>query len=168
MGMDVGARMRIRYVPRIIRNTHTHLIAPRSNSNSMRSTSGVSSNEMSVSHEIDRQLEEGSKRYNLMQDPRLRRVGQEHDREADEEHPPGGLLPARAARLPAHDPQERRRQRACALDGLLAEGHKHLPDAILAAKPEEVLGPETADAIKVLWRDSVAARVLDEHASKFY
>ncbi|KAJ7706685.1 heterotrimeric G-protein alpha subunit, GPA3-like protein [Mycena rosella] len=58
--------------------------------------------------------------------------------------------------------------RACALDGLLAEGHRHLPDAILAAKPGEVLSAETADAIEVLWRDPVVARVLDEHASEFY
>ncbi|KAJ7087658.1 G-protein alpha subunit [Mycena belliarum] len=58
--------------------------------------------------------------------------------------------------------------RACALDELLADSHRHLPAAILAAQPEDPLSAETADAIEVLWRDPVIARVLDEHMSEFY
>ena len=58
--------------------------------------------------------------------------------------------------------------RACGLEGLLAESHRHLPEAILGAKPEAALSGETADAIEALWRDPVIARVLDEHQSEFY
>ncbi|KAJ7275897.1 guanine nucleotide binding protein, alpha subunit [Mycena rebaudengoi] len=58
--------------------------------------------------------------------------------------------------------------RACELEGLLAESHRHLPEAILGAKPEEILSREMADAIEVLWRDPAIARVLDEHQSEFY
>ncbi|KAJ7712160.1 guanine nucleotide binding protein, alpha subunit [Mycena olivaceomarginata] len=58
--------------------------------------------------------------------------------------------------------------RACELEGLLAESHRHLPEAILGAKSEEALSGETADAIEILWRDPVIARVLDERQSEFY
>ncbi|KAJ7319418.1 G-protein alpha subunit [Mycena albidolilacea] len=63
--------------------------------------------------------------------------------------------------------------RACKLEELLQEGHRHLPNAILgvdsATFGEEVgMSPETADAIEVLWRDPVVRRVLDEHGSEFY
>ncbi|KAJ7275889.1 heterotrimeric G protein alpha subunit A [Mycena rebaudengoi] len=54
------------------------------------------------------------------------------------------------------------------LEGLLAESHRHLPEAILGAKPEEALSGEMADAIEGLWRDPVIARVLDEHQTEFY
>jgi len=56
----------------------------------------------------------------------------------------------------------------CGLSDLLAEQHRHLPAAILAARPGDVLSPETADAIEVLWRDPVIPRLLDEHGSEFY
>ena len=56
----------------------------------------------------------------------------------------------------------------CGLKDLLAEQHRHLPAAILAARPEDALTPETADAIEVLWRDPVIPRLLDEHGSEFY
>ncbi|KAJ6607205.1 heterotrimeric G-protein alpha subunit, GPA3-like protein [Mycena sp. CBHHK59/15] len=58
--------------------------------------------------------------------------------------------------------------RECRLQDLLTESHRHLPAAILAASPEAPLSGETADAIEVLWRDPVVARVLDEHGSEFY
>ncbi|KAJ7724588.1 G-protein alpha subunit [Mycena olivaceomarginata] len=63
--------------------------------------------------------------------------------------------------------------RACKLEELLQEGHRHLPDAILgvdsATFGEGVgMSPETADAIEVLWKDPVVGRVLDEHGSEFY
>ncbi|KAJ6571339.1 guanine nucleotide binding protein, alpha subunit [Mycena capillaripes] len=54
------------------------------------------------------------------------------------------------------------------LQDLLAESHRHLPAAILAANSDAPLTGETADAIEELWRDPVVARVLDEHGSEFY
>ncbi|KAF8181243.1 heterotrimeric G protein alpha subunit C [Mycena galopus ATCC 62051] len=60
--------------------------------------------------------------------------------------------------------------RACGLEDLLAEGHEHLPKMIMGVdlEKEKVLSAEAADAIEVLWRDPVVARVLDEHQSEFY
>ncbi|KAJ7067611.1 heterotrimeric G-protein alpha subunit, GPA3-like protein [Mycena amicta] len=58
--------------------------------------------------------------------------------------------------------------RECGLEDLLAQGHRHLPQAIMSVRPEEALRGETADAIEVLWRDPVVSRLLDEHGSEFY
>ncbi|KAJ7812644.1 G-protein alpha subunit [Mycena olivaceomarginata] len=56
--------------------------------------------------------------------------------------------------------------RACKLEELLQEGHRHLPNAILGV--DSATFGEGADAIEVLWRDPVVARLLDEHGSEFY
>ncbi|KAF8180778.1 heterotrimeric G protein alpha subunit A [Mycena galopus ATCC 62051] len=50
----------------------------------------------------------------------------------------------------------------------LAKEHRHLPDVIAGARPEEPLSSDTADAIKVLLWDSAASRVLDEHWSELH
>ncbi|KAF8180779.1 heterotrimeric G protein alpha subunit A [Mycena galopus ATCC 62051] len=50
----------------------------------------------------------------------------------------------------------------------LAEEHRHLPDVIARARPEEPLSHDTADAIEVLLRDSAVSRVLDEHGSELH
>ncbi|KAF7297814.1 Heterotrimeric G-protein alpha subunit [Mycena kentingensis (nom. inval.)] len=54
------------------------------------------------------------------------------------------------------------------LDGLLSESRRHLPALIMAARPEALLQADTADAIELLWRDPVVPRLLDEHGSEFY
>ncbi|KAJ7336110.1 G-protein alpha subunit [Mycena albidolilacea] len=58
--------------------------------------------------------------------------------------------------------------RAPGLEQLLAERHQHLPEMILAAKSEEPLSSEMANAIETIWRDPVVVRVLDEHQNGFY
>ncbi|KAK7038332.1 heterotrimeric G-protein alpha subunit [Favolaschia claudopus] len=65
--------------------------------------------------------------------------------------------------------------KACGLEDLLAEGHGHLPKTILDVDVNAMNGDgggcltqETADAIEVFWRDPVVGRVLDEHQSEFY
>ncbi|KAJ7272046.1 G-protein alpha subunit [Mycena haematopus] len=58
--------------------------------------------------------------------------------------------------------------RTCGLQDLLANSHRHLPAAILEANPQAPLSEETADAIEVLWRDPIVARLLDEHQTEFY
>jgi guanine nucleotide-binding protein subunit alpha len=58
--------------------------------------------------------------------------------------------------------------RAPGLEQLLAERHQHLPEVILAAKSEEPLSSEMANAIEAIWRDPVVLRVLDEHQNGFY
>ncbi|KAJ7864609.1 guanine nucleotide binding protein, alpha subunit, partial [Mycena olivaceomarginata] len=54
------------------------------------------------------------------------------------------------------------------LEQLLAERHQHLPEVILAAKSEEPLSSEMANAIEAIWRDPVVVPVLDEHQNGFY
>ncbi|KAJ7864614.1 guanine nucleotide binding protein, alpha subunit [Mycena olivaceomarginata] len=54
------------------------------------------------------------------------------------------------------------------LEQLLAERHQHLPEVILAAKSEEPLSSEIANAIEAIWRDPVVVRVLEEHQNGFY
>ncbi|KAJ6462513.1 G-protein alpha subunit [Mycena sanguinolenta] len=58
--------------------------------------------------------------------------------------------------------------RKCNMEDLLARGHEHLPETILRVDGGRGLSLETADAIEVLWRDPVVAKVLDEHQSEFY
>jgi guanine nucleotide-binding protein G(i) subunit alpha len=133
----------------------------------------------SRSDEIDRQLEEDSKRYK--KECKILLLGSGESGKStivkqmkiihQEGFSPSELL---AFRPTIHKNAVDSAQavvnalRACSLDGLLADSHRHLPDAILGVKPEEPLTGETADAIEVFWRDPVVARVLDEHASEFY
>ncbi|KAJ7853773.1 guanine nucleotide binding protein, alpha subunit [Mycena olivaceomarginata] len=58
--------------------------------------------------------------------------------------------------------------RAPGLEQLLAKRHQHLPEVILAAKSEEPLSSEIANAIEAIWRDPVVVRVLEEHQNGFY
>ncbi|KAJ7508313.1 G-protein alpha subunit [Mycena galericulata] len=64
--------------------------------------------------------------------------------------------------------------RRCGMEGALGEEGRGAVGVIIGegGQPGEgktvELGREIADAIEVLWRDPVVARVLDEHGSEFY
>ncbi|KAJ6459494.1 heterotrimeric G-protein alpha subunit, GPA3-like protein [Mycena vulgaris] len=130
------------------------------------------------SDEIDRQLDEDSKRYKKEAKVLLLGSGESDKstivKQMKISH--GGFSPAEllAFRPTIHKNAVDSAQAvvqalmALGLEGQLAESHHHLPAAILGAKPEETLTREMADTIEVLWRDPVIARVLDEHGSEFY
>jgi guanine nucleotide-binding protein subunit alpha len=133
----------------------------------------------SRSDEIDRQLEEDSKRYK--KECKILLLGSGESGKStivkqmkiihQEGFTPAELLAFRPTiHKNAVDSAQAvvRALRECKLEVLLEEGHRHLPEAIMGVNPEAMLSAETADAIEVLWRDPVVARVLDEHQSEFY
>lgn len=130
------------------------------------------------SDEIDRRLHEDSKRYKKVVQVLLMGSSESDLSTVIKQMKisQGGFSPAelRAFRPTIHKNTVHSAQavvralEACGLEGLLAESHRHLPAAILGAKPEETLTGKMAETIEALWRDPVVRRVLDEHQSEFY
>nr|GAT55688.1 heterotrimeric G-protein alpha subunit [Mycena chlorophos] len=58
--------------------------------------------------------------------------------------------------------------RECGMEEYLAESHRGAPQRILDACVDAPLDAGTAEAIAALWRDPVVPRLLDEHGSEFY
>ncbi|KAJ6506770.1 G-protein alpha subunit [Mycena sanguinolenta] len=127
------------------------------------------------SDKIDRQLEEDSKHYRKKVKVLL--LGSdESDRSTIVKQMKihhGGFSPAEllAFRSTIHTDVVNsaqavvRQLKACGLEELLSESHRHLPAGILG---DETLTQEMAGTIDVLWRDPVFVQMFNEHQSEIH